>query len=132
MNYLIDTDILIDWLRGKKFAARFFRETKGVFYYSSITRKELLSGCNNNTEKEQILNLLRTMRVVRIDPVIALKASELSVKYSNSPLHKSDSLIGATAWAKKLILVTRNRKHFEFIDEIQLLSPGLETDQDPD
>jgi predicted nucleic acid-binding protein len=63
MNYLIDTDILIDWLRGKKSTASFFREMKGVFYYSSIT-----------------------------------------------------SLIAATAWVKKLILVTRNRKHFDTFD----------------
>lgn len=97
MNYLMDTDILIGWLRGKKFTARFFRETKGVFYYSSITRKELLAGCNNAFEKEQVLNLLRTMRIVRIDPIIALKSSELIEKYANSPLHKSDSLIAATA-----------------------------------
>lgn len=128
MNYLIDTDILIDWLRGRKFAARFFRETKGVFYYSSITRKELLSGCNNKSEEEQVLNLLRAMRVVRIDPIIALKASELIEKYANNPIHKSDSLIAATSWVKKLVLVTRNRKHFEFIDEIQLLIPKGETE----
>jgi predicted nucleic acid-binding protein len=68
------------------------------------------------------------MRIVRIDPIIALKSSELIEKYANSPLHKSDSLIAATAWAKKLILVTRNRKHFEFINEIQLLIPKGETE----
>jgi len=123
MNYLIDTDILIDWLRGKKSTASFFRETKGVFYYSSITKKELLSGCSNTSEAVQVQNLLRTMRVVRIDPIIALKASELIGKYANNPLHKSDSLIAATAWVKKLILVTRNRKHFDFIDEIRILVP---------
>jgi len=130
MNYLIDTDILIDWLRGKKFAARFFRETKGILYYSSITRKELLAGCNDTAEREQVLNLLRTMRIVRIDPIIALKASELNERYANSSLHKADSLIAATAWVKKLVLVTRNRKHFEFVDEIQMSVPKPET-EDP-
>lgn len=60
MNYLIDTDILVDWLRGKKFAARFLREAKGVFYYSSITRKELLTGCRDTAEIVQVQNLLRT------------------------------------------------------------------------
>ena len=54
MNYLIDTDILIDWLRGKKSTASFFRETKGVFYYSSITKKELLSGCSHTSEAVQV------------------------------------------------------------------------------
>lgn len=129
MNYLIDTDVLIDWLRGKKSAARFFRETKGVFYYSSITKKELLAGCRDTSEIAQIQSFLRAMRIVRIDPIIALKASELVNKYSSIPLHKSDSLIAATAWVKRLILVTRNRKHFEFINEIRLLTPKLESEE---
>jgi predicted nucleic acid-binding protein len=60
--------------------------------------------------------------------IIALKASELGVKYVNSPLHKSDSLIAATAWVKGLILVTRNRRHFEFIDEIRILTPKPESE----
>ncbi len=123
MNYLIDTDVLIDWLCGKKIVVRFFQGTKGILYYSSITRKELLAGCNKTSEKEKILNLLRTMRIVRVDPVIALKASEFLNKYSNNPLYKSDSLIAATAFVKKMVLVTRNRKHFEFIEEVQLLIP---------
>lgn len=125
MNYLLDTDILIDWLRGKKKIVKFFQETKGVLYYSSITRKELLSVCNSTTEKEKILNLLRTMRIVKVDPAIALKAFELLNKYSNCPLYKSDSLIAATACVKKMVLVTRNRKHYEFIKEIQLLIPEI-------
>lgn len=90
MNYLLDTDILIDWLRGKSTAVNFFRKTQGIFYYSSITRKELLSLCNSTSEREKILNLLRTMRIIRIDPVIALKASDLLDKYHNKPLFKAD------------------------------------------
>jgi len=121
VNCLLDTDILIDWLRGRKSVSKFFGEKKAILYYSSITRKELLAGCRNASEREQVHNLLRTMRIVRIDPIIALKASELIGKYANYPLYKSDSLIAATAWVKKLILVTRNRKHFEFVNEIRML-----------
>lgn len=123
MNYLIDTDIIIDWLHGKKSATNFFKETKEVFYYSSITRKEILTGCRGTSEIAQVQSFLRTMRIVRIDPIIALKASELINKYPNRPLHKSDSLIAATAWVKRMILVTRNRKHFEFVEEIRILAP---------
>jgi predicted nucleic acid-binding protein len=37
----------------------------------------------------------------------------------------ADYIIAATAWSKKLPLLTRNRKHFEYIKEIKL-SPGYE------
>ncbi|MBI4684769.1 MAG: type II toxin-antitoxin system VapC family toxin [Nitrospirae bacterium] len=125
MNYLLDTDIFIDWLRGNKNIANFIHKTQGIFFYSSVTRKELLSLGNSTSEREKILNLLRTMRIIRIDSVIALKASELLNKYHNRPLYKADSLIAATACVKKMILVTRNRKHFEFIEEIKLLIPVI-------
>jgi predicted nucleic acid-binding protein len=35
-------------------------------------------------------------------------------------LRANDALIAATAWTKRLPLVTRNRKHYEFVAEIVL------------
>ena len=67
-----------------------------------------------------ILRLLRVVRVLNVDPVIAAAASELLQKYTNEPLRVNDALIAATAWTKKLPLLTRNRKHYEFIMEIEL------------
>ena len=60
------------------------------------------------------------MRVLNVDPVIAAAASELLQEYPNDPLRVNDALIAATAWTKKLPLLTRNRKHYEFITEIEL------------
>jgi predicted nucleic acid-binding protein len=36
-------------------------------------------------------------------------------------LRVDDALIAATAWVKRLPLLTRNRKHYEFIAEITLM-----------
>jgi predicted nucleic acid-binding protein len=38
----------------------------------------------------------------------------------------NDALVAATAWVKQLSLVTRNRKHYEFIEEIELEDFPLE------
>jgi predicted nucleic acid-binding protein len=43
-------------------------------------------------------------------------------KYGDKPTATADYIIAATALAKKLPLMTRNRKHFEYITEI-ILSP---------
>ena len=121
MRYLLDTDILIDWLQGRSWAKKVITSKSDRLYCSAVTRKELLSKPGiSSTERERILRLLRVVRVLNIDSVIAAAASELLQKYANSPLHVNDALIAATSWTKGLPLLTRNRKHYEFITEIVL------------
>ena len=62
-----------------------------------------------------------------MDSVIASAASELLLKYARNPLRIDDALIVATAWVKRLPLLTRNRKHYEFNAEITL----MDLPQDP-
>ena len=120
-SYLLDTDILIDWLQGRSWAKEIISSRGDRLYCSAVTRKELLSKPGiTGTERERILRLLRIVRVLNVDPVIAAAASELLQKYPNDPLRVNDALIAATSWTKKLPLLTRNRKHYEFITEIEL------------
>ncbi len=121
MRYLLDTDILIDWLQGRPWAKEVISSRSDRLYCSAVTRKELLSKPGiTSTERERILRLLRVVRVLHVDSVIAAAASELLQKYVNRPLRVNDALIAATAWTKGLPLLTRNRKHYEFITEIVL------------
>jgi predicted nucleic acid-binding protein len=71
-------------------------------------------------ERQQILRLMRQMRVLTIDSAIAAASAILLQKYAGRLLRANDALIAATAWTKRLPLLTRNRKHYEFIEEIQL------------
>ena len=121
VSYLVDTDVLIDWLQGQQWA-KVLLQTEGVrFYCSSITRKELFDKPGlSNSERRQIRRLLQVVRVLTVDAVVASAASELLQKYSDQPLRIPDALIAATAWKKNLPLITRNRKHYLFINEIAL------------
>jgi len=123
MSYLVDTDVLIDWLQGQLWAKALL-QTEGVrLYCSSVTRKELFDKPGlSNSERRQIRRLLQVVRVLTVDAVVASAASELLQKYSDQPLRVPDALIAATAWKKNLPLITRNRKHYLFIDEITLAS----------
>jgi predicted nucleic acid-binding protein len=122
----MDTDIIIDSLRGIRVAKELFR-TEGVDLYCSIlTKKELLSkGGLKDSERKRIINLLGKMKILRIDDDIKNKFLLLIKKYGESPERTADYIIAATAWSKRLPLLTRNRKHFEHIKEIRL-SPGYE------
>jgi len=126
IRILIDTDIIIDSLKGVRAAKELFR-TRGVDLYCSIlTKKELLSkGGLKGSERKRIINLLARVKVLRIDNDINNKFVSLIETYGENPDQIADYIIAATAWSKKLPLLTRNRKHFEHIKEIRL-SPGYE------
>lgn len=123
VSYLVDTDILIDWLKGLPWAKRLVWSGDSSVYCSSVTRKELFSKPGlSDSERKRIVRLLHHIRVLEVDAVIAAAASELLQKYAHTPLQVHDALVAATAWTKHLPLLTRNDKHYAFIEEIELVS----------
>lgn len=126
IKLLIDTDIVIDALKEVKPARELFKSKDIVLHCSILTKKELLSKRGlKDSERRKITDLLSNTRVLRIDDQINRKYFALMKKYGEKHEMLIDYLIAATAWAKNLPLLTRNRKHFEHIEEITL-SPVYE------
>jgi len=104
-----------------------FLDTRVRLYCSNVSGKELLSMRGlKSSERQKIRRLLKTLRVIHVDSTIATAAAELMQKYKQQSLQVDDALIAATAWVKRLPLLTRNRKHYDFIEEIQLSDVLLE------
>jgi len=128
IKLLIDTDIIIDTLKGIKAARKLFRTKNIEVCCSVLSKKELLSKPGlTSSERKKILELLSKMRIFRIDTDITSKYSKLIAKYGENPDSIIDYLVAATAWSKQLPLLTRNRKHFLHIREINL-APGYDVD----
>ncbi|MBI2340043.1 MAG: type II toxin-antitoxin system VapC family toxin [Deltaproteobacteria bacterium] len=122
MNLLLDTDVLIYFLRGDP-RIKSLLLLNHSFYYSYITKKELLKKPGLSTaEAEAIMRLLNRLRQVSIDGRIASLAGELLKKHRHRGLKIPDALIAASSIAKNLTLVTFNRKHFRFIPGLLLFS----------
>ena len=66
------------------------------------------------------MELMSKLKVLQIDNNITQKYKLLMNKYGDRQGSIVDYIIAATAWAKDLPLLTRNRKHFEQINEITL------------
>jgi hypothetical protein len=124
MVLLVDTDILIDSLRGVETAiARLEREEEQtVIAISSITRKELLLGCADKMQQRKVLKFLQRFRLIRITAEIDAKADMLLEHYTLSHgLLIADALIAATAQVTDCPLLSKNQKDFKFIEGLCLL-----------
>jgi predicted nucleic acid-binding protein len=126
IKLLVDTDIIIDGLRGIKPARDLFRRQEVDIYCSILTKKELLSKEGlRSSEKKRILDILSKVKVLKIGDGVRDQFTFLMKKYGDKPSATADYIMAATALAKRLPLMTRNRRHFEHITEITL-SPVYE------
>ncbi len=129
-KFLLDTNICVHLLKNEYGIKDKIAEA-GVesCFLSEITLAELLYGIENSTPEQRVKNrerfkrllLLFTGRVLSIRdglPVYAQQKARL--RRVGRPVGEFDLLIGATAIAHNLILVTRNTRDFVNIETIRL------------
>lgn len=123
-DLLLDTDILIDVSRGVREAITFLalQEQISAVGISTVTQLEMLIGCRNKTEQDQVDDFLARFEIVRLSEAIADRAAELIRQYRLSHgLLLADSLIASTALSLTLPLATKNQRDYRFIQGLQLL-----------
>ena len=124
IRLLVDTDILIDYLKKVKSAKILFSNDVLDIFCSILSKKELLSKPGlSSSERKKIDKILSKLKILKIDNEITNKYVLLIEKYGMHRATMPDYIIAATAWAKNLPLLTRNKKHFEHIKEIKLIPP---------
>jgi len=115
-RYLIDTDVLLEYLRGNQEAVRFLEELGGVLYVSAITVAELLAGAHPGAEEQALEQFLRAFEVVPIEAELARAGGALQRDYGSSHgVGLADALIAASADALQATLVTFNQRHFPML-----------------
>jgi predicted nucleic acid-binding protein len=122
---IIDTDILIDAARGLSHAIEFLEslESRAI---SVVTQMELIVGCRNKAELQNLNLFLNRFDLLKITSAVSDISVELiSQYYLSHGLLIADSLIAATAIAYAQPLVTKNQRDFRFISGLDLL-PYLE------
>ena len=124
MNALLDTDILIDHLRGVSEAKDLLMElaATGTPAISVITVAEIEAG-TRDPEREQVENLLSSLPGLPIDVAIARKAGHYRTQYAKTHgVLLPDALIAATAAMHGCKLYTLNSKHYP-MDDINVVVP---------
>ena len=122
---LVDTDILIDVSRGIPIAINRLQSeaNQSILAISTITQMELIVGCRNKTELQNLEKFLRHYTIIKVNELISDKAIELLSLYRLSHgLLIPDGLIAATAIVANTPLLSKNQRDYRFISELNLLS----------
>ncbi len=83
---------------------------------------ELIVGCRNKTELQNLDKFLRHYELIPINESISKKAVKLVETYRLSHgLLIPDALIAATAIALNIPLLSKNQKDYRFIPQLNLL-----------
>lgn len=119
-----DTDVLIDFLRGRGDGARRVAvelETRS-FGTTAIAAFELRSGARTPRQQKAVDLLLEAMTVLPFGAEEARLAAEIRRKCESrgQPIGMADYMIAAVCVAAGAVLLTRNRKHFERVEGLKL------------
>ena len=119
---MVDTDVLIWYLRGNEKAFKTIENFKS-FSLSVVTYMELVQGMRNKKE----LNTLRqglhawNATILYITEEISAKAMfAVEQHFLSHSMQLADALIGSTAVAHGLPLLTGNDKHYKIMKDVQI------------
>lgn len=116
---LVDTDILIDFLRGNGEATQYIKENISSIILSSVTVAELYSGVRDGREKRLLDSFIDLVEIIPVATDVAIKAGLLKRDFHKSHgTGLADALIAATAEMHADEFKTCNIKHFPMIKGI--------------
>lgn len=120
--YLIDSDVLIDFLKGKKEVVENLGKIKPSQRSTSIICVgEILEGLTDN-KKVQFQKLLNIINVYNVDVKVAVNFAKIrkELRKNGNLIDNFDILIAATCLVYNLTLITNNLKHFERIEGLKI------------
>jgi predicted nucleic acid-binding protein len=116
---LLDTNILIDYLRDIAQAVTYLETSPGHMSISALTVAELHAGARNDAERQRLRAFTAAFDVLPADSTICEMGGDFRAKYARShSVDLIDGVIAATAVVRELTLVTLNKKHFPMLANI--------------
>ena len=119
---IIDTDVLIWYMKGNEKAYKAI-EMANNFFISVVTYMELVQGMRNKKELNSLRKSIHSWdaKVLYISEEISSKAMfYVEQHFLSHSLELADALIGATAVAYGLPILTGDDKHYRTVKDIQI------------
>ena len=117
---LVDTDVLIDFLRGYNKAISFIKKFSSQIILSPIVVAELFAGAKGTNELAILDNFVSHFRVIPITSEIARVGGLYKRDFGKSHgVGLADAILAATAEKEKAELKTLNVKHYPMISGLK-------------
>ncbi len=131
-SFLIETSVIIDYLRGKDQTVSLIDSLEGNLASSYICLAELYEGLHRITSRKTQEDAVRAF-FVSLDDIygvnleIAQEFGKLraDLKQKGTIIEDLDLLIAATCMVYDLILVTDNKKHFSHVPGLLIYTSPL-------
>jgi tRNA(fMet)-specific endonuclease VapC len=121
---IADTDLLIDFLRGKEPGHGRVRIelATGHLATTAVNQFELLSGARTAREQEKVAQLLSALRVLALDEEASRRAAQArrELEARGEGIGMADYLIAGVCLAHGGTLLTRNVQHFSRIPDLRV------------
>ncbi|MEA3358132.1 MAG: type II toxin-antitoxin system VapC family toxin [Thermodesulfobacteriota bacterium] len=115
-SILLDTDVLVDFLRGHRKAVAFVNAQSDRIILSSIVVAELYAGVKGDAEQVALEDFISLFRVIPVDTEIAKAGGLYKRDYAKSHgIGLADAILAATAEAENAELKTLNTKHYPML-----------------
>jgi len=128
VRYLVDTDWVIHYLNGHREIVARVQDLSPDIALSVISLAELYEGVfysrDPQKSEEALQDFLRGIELVGIDDEITrvFGRERGRLRAAGKTVGDFDLLIGATALRHGLTVLTNNRRHFELIEKLQVVS----------
>ena len=117
---LLDTTVLVDYMRERQDAVAFVEALKKAPAASVVSLMELMAGARSRREETEIFLPERTIKFLPVTSEIAKRAGVLLKHYRASHnIDDPDAIIAATAERHGLELATLNVKHFPMFPRLK-------------
>jgi len=121
---IVDSDILIDVARGESQSINCLARLEQIstLAISAVSQMELIVGCRNKKELQELDKFLNRFQILKITDHISDRAVTLLTNYFLSHgLLIADAFIAATALIHNEAFITKNQRDFRFIADLNLL-----------
>ena len=108
-KYLLDTDILADYLTANDMNYLINFMQKGICFTTVLNAAEILAACKNDEEQSAVRNVLDAIKVLGLNARYALSITEFSEKTGSV----RDALFSVVASINKLPIVTFNKERYK-------------------
>ena len=113
---LIDSDVMIDFLRGHPKAVALVQKHSSRIILSSIVAAELYAGVRGDEELDTLDDLISLFRVVPVSPSLARIGGLHKRDYFKAHgVGLADAIVAATVESENAELKTLNIKHYPMI-----------------